>query len=454
MKSIRRTLLLWLFAGLSIGIVAAAGVLYTQAREEANQIFDYQMKQIAAALPNQAFGPMYPARPERRSQEDIVIQIWDETGLRIYHSHQEAALPQRAELGFTNVVGRDGAWRVYSTQLGNTIVQVAQPLSARSALAANMALRTVAPMLLLFPLLGALIWITVSKGLSPVKRVAAEVQSRDAASLSPIGDAGLPEEIQPLTHALNDLLTRLAHAIDTQRAFVSDAAHELRTPLTALKLQIQLAQRAHTEEERKAAFAALTQGFDRAMHLVQQLLTLAKQEPGTSPPARQRIDLAALARDVVADFAVIADTRRIDLGISTEGAVNVIANDDAVRILLNNLIDNAVRYTPEGGRVDVSITSGEQGAEVAVQDSGPGIPAVDLERVFDRFYRVAGTQADGSGLGLAIVKEIADANGWRVMLSNAEHGLRARVVFPDVARASRTDHHSPRDVVNSPSNSM
>ncbi len=431
MKSIRHTLLFWLSAGLSAGIVGAAGILYLQARQEANEIFDYQMKQLAASLPSQPFAPLSPSHPAQPDLErDIVIQIWDDSGLRIYHSHEQLALPERAELGFTTIDTRRGPWRVYSTQRGNTVVQVAQPMSARREVAADMALRTVAPLLLLFPFLGALIWLTVGRGLAPVRRVAREVQARDAATLAPIADDSLPQEIRPLTHALNDLLARLDHALDAQRAFVADAAHELRTPLTALKLQIQLAERAGDEEERRAAFAELRQGFERAMHLVQQLLTLARQEPGASGMARTAVDLAQLARAVVSELAALAEARQIDLGLANQAAAQAEGDPDALRILLTNLVENAIRYTPEGGKVDVSVQLENAAPVIRVQDTGPGIPPQELGRVFDRFYRVPGTRAPGSGLGLAIVRQIADAHGIKVTLSNTGQGLCAELVFP------------------------
>jgi len=431
MTSIRHKLLLWLSAGLSAGILGAAGLLYLQAREEANQIFDYQMKQVAASLPSQAFGPLLPSQSDQPdAQRDIVIQIWDDNGLRIYRSHERLALPQRAELGFATVNTPHGPWRIYSMQHGNTVVQVGQPLSARREVAADMALRTVAPLLFLFPFLGLLIWVTVGKGLAPMRRVAEEVQSRDAATLAPIADADLPAEIRPLTHALNDLLGRLDHALDAQRAFVADAAHELRTPLTALKLQIQLAERAEDEAERKAAFVELKQGFERAMHLVQQLLTLARQEPGAFRATHRPVELAALAREAVSELAPLAQAKRIDLGLIEDAAPQVEADPEALRILLNNLLENAIRYTPEGGKVDVAVQLAEEGALVRVQDSGPGIPPQELERVFDRFYRIPGTHAPGSGLGLSIVRQIAQSHGARVDLSNTGSGLRVEVIFP------------------------
>ena len=429
MKSIRRTLMLWLCIGLTSGIVIAGSLLYFQAREEANQIFDYQMRHLAESLPRQPFGPVSPGRKDVPDMErDIVIQMWDDTGLRIYHSHERLALPQRAEFGFATVPTRDGPWRVYSTQLGNTVVQVAQPMSARRAVATEVATRTVAPLLLLFPFVAALIWLTISEGLAPLRRIAREVKSRDAAALSPITEAGMPEEIQPLTHALNDLLARLNLAIGAQRAFIADAAHELRTPLTALKLQIQLVERADSEEERIAALSELKKGFDRATHLVQQLLTLARQEPGSAVRKWQDVNLELLARTVVSDLVPVAQARSVDLGIASSSPVVVQGDPEALRVMLNNVLENAVKYTPAGGTVDVCVADGEAPV-VSVQDSGPGIPDDQMLRVFDRFYRVPGTEVQGSGLGLAIAKEVADANGAAISLTNTGRGLQATITF-------------------------
>jgi two-component system OmpR family sensor kinase len=438
MNSIRRTLLLWLFVGLSIGLLLAGGLLYIQARKEANQIFDYQMKQVAASLPHQPFSPVAPNGPEQPDFEnDIVIQIWNGQGLRIYHSHEPSSLPQRAELGFSNLTTATGNWRVYSAQHGNTVVQVAQPVSARRAVAADMALKTVAPMFLLFPFLGALIWIGVGQGLQPVQRVAADVKARDAGSLAPVSEANLPEEIQPLTHALNGLLARLDHALNVQRAFVADAAHELKTPLTALKLQLQLVERAPDEAERGAALDALNQGLGRANRLVQQLLTLAQQEPGAAPVVRQRVELTALGRDVVGMLSAAATDKHIDLGLSSDAPAVVNADPDALRILLNNLVDNALRYTPENGRVDVTVSEDANACQVVIQDTGPGIPDADMERVFDRFYRIPGTWVEGSGLGLAIARQIAEANGAQIALCNTRPGLKVSVFFPREKPAPR-----------------
>lgn len=429
MNSIRRQLLWWLALGLSAGILLAGVALYFQARGEANEIFDYQMRQIAASLPRQAFAPIAPGQDMPGLDDEIMMQIWDNSGTVIYHSHSRSVMPQQAELGFIDVPGPGGMWRVYSAQIGNTVVQVSQPQSARKQVAAQTAVKTVMPLLLLFPFLGALIWIAVGHGLKPVRRAAAEVQSRDMHTLTPIEDGHLPQEIRPLTHAFNDLLERLREAMQVQRAFVADAAHELRTPLTALRLQAQLAERAGNDDERRAAFADLKNGLERASHLVHQLLTLARQEPGVQEQGP--VQVAALLRSVLLDVAPVAEHKGVDLGIVAETAGSVAGHPDGLRILFGNLLSNAVQYSPPGGTVDVAMHAGGGKLKVTIQDSGPGIAEPELARVFDRFYRAGNAQSvSGSGLGLAIVRQIAVLHGADVRLDNTGTGLLATVEFP------------------------
>lgn len=432
MSSIRRQLLVWLLAGLTLGLVLATLAVYRQAREEANALFDYQLQQMAASLPNEAFGPLQiPHADDEDLDDDVVVQIWDRVGTRLYFSRPESRLPERAEIGFSTVTTQRGQWRVYSALIRNNVVQVAQPMSLRQGLAAKMALHTVVPLLLLLPLLAGAIWLTVGHGLRPLRRVAGEVGERNPAALQPIMELGLPDEIRPLVQALNGLLGRLKQAIDTQRSFVADAAHELRTPLTALQLQIQLAERAATEADRAAAFAELKEGLARASHLVQQLLTLARQEPNAAERVFRPVALSEVARTVVAEQAGLAGQKHIDLGV-TRGEPVVVASDrDALHTLLGNLIDNAIRYTPSGGMVDVAVYADKNNVVVEVDDTGPGIPEEERTRVFDRFHRVPGNTVSGSGLGLAIVKRIADTHGATVELaSRPEGGTRVKVVIP------------------------
>ena len=430
-NSIRSTLLLWLFAGLTLVISIVAIVLYLQAKEEANQLFDYQMAQVASALPSRFLSASPPGVGNPFGDApNVVIQIWDPTGVRVYYSHDYADLPQRAVLGFSTLEAHGERWRVYSAQQGPTVVQIAQPLRVRSGIAARSALKTVAPLLLLVPFLGGLIWIAVSRGLAPIHGVATQLAARDASQLAPVSDHDLPDEIRPLTHAVNDLLARLEQAAGIQRIFIDDAAHELRTPLTALTLQVELAERAADTPAREAAFAALRAGLERAARLVQQLLTLARQEPGAPQPPPQRLDLAEIARAAVADAALQAADRQVDLGLAGALTTPVSGDPDALRILLGNLIDNALRATPAGGRIDVAVAPDGNHARLTVSDTGPGIATDELGRVFDRFYRGAGAPAGGSGLGLAIVRRIADLHHATVTLANLPGGLCATLRLP------------------------
>ncbi|WP_439892905.1 ATP-binding protein (plasmid) [Ralstonia sp. 25C] len=433
MQSIRKTLLWWLAGGLLAGIVVATGLIYAQARQEANALFDYQMQQVAAALPSQWIDPPPPALAGIARDDDVVIRIWDGTGRSLYLSHARPNLPEQVELGFSDANTPEGPWRVYSVAFGPAVVQIAQPYSARHAVAARMALRTVAPLLILLPLLGWIVWLAVGRGLAPLGSVANQVQARDAAALSPLPTQGLPDEIRPLTNALNDLLARLGTALAHQRAFVADAAHALRTPLAALKLQLQVADRAQDEEERRAAHADLHRGVERMIRLVGQLLTLARQEPGAADTQRAPVALDAVAAEVVAELSPAAVHKGIDLGVDMASQpASVLGNADALRVLLVNLVDNALCYCPRGARVDVSTGhTPDGGVQLVVEDNGPGIPEEERERVLDRFYRPTQAPTGGSGLGLAIVREIAQAHDATLALEAHEGGgLRVVLRFP------------------------
>jgi two-component system OmpR family sensor kinase len=409
-RSIRRELLVWLLLGIALAVVAAAVGTYWRARDEANALFDYQLKEMAASLTDAPFAAVPAGAGAIGPGSDaMVVQIWDRNGVQLFLSQPRRVLPQHAQLGFTTLTTESGQWRVFSTLAAGQVVQIAQPMSARRELAASMALRTIMPLLAVLPFLAVLIWFTIARGLKPLDRVAAAVARRSPALLEPLPDRDLPREVQPLVGALNDLLSRLSHTLDAQRAFVADAAHELRTPLTAVHLQAQLAERATTDTERAAALAELKGGLERGTRLVEQLLTLAREEPGVSPTAASPVDLAALAREVIADLAPLAGAKGIDLGLSSATTSALSGDPDALRTLISNLVDNAIRYTPAGGRVDVALSDDAGGTALTVRDSGPGIAIEDRERVFDRFYRGSGAGGiRGSGLGLAIVKRIAE----------------------------------------------
>lgn len=433
MTSIRRQLLLWLFIGFSLSTAVAAFAVYARAREEARDLFDRQLQQIAAAFPHEGFGPVTPRNPDESGMEAVlVVQIWGENGAQLYLSRPGSPPPQSMDSGFSTVSTPDGGWRIFSALMGNSVVQVSQPMSVREELAASMALRTMLPLLLTLPLLIVLIWITVGRGLKPLNEVASAVGKRSADALQALPDDRLPIEVKPLVAALNDLLLRLGRALSSQRSFIADAAHELRTPLTAVKLQIQLAERAVTDAERASAFAQLKGGAERAIHLVAQLLALARNEPEAAGRPFTPVNLTHVARQVVAEQASIAEAANLQLGLSSAAPVPIMGDVEALRTMLSNLVNNAILYTPSGGTVDVETKTQDGHACLVVTDTGPGIPAAERQRVFDRFYRYESAGITGSGLGLAIVQKVAQRHGASVELGAGPdgRGLKATVRFP------------------------
>ena len=433
MTSIRRQLLIWLLLGLSVSTLAAAFAVYRQTRIEAAELFDYQLQVMAAAFPNGGFAPpSTPPDSDAGSGDVVVVQIWDQNGAQVYLSRPGSPVLRRLRLGFSTVATPRGDWRVYSTLIAGNVIQVSQPMRARDELAAGLALRALLPFLILLPALLIFIWITVGRGLAPLENLAGAVNRRSEDALEPLPAEPLPAEVKPLVAALNDLLRRLGDALTLQRAFIADAAHELRTPLTAVKLQIQLAERASSPDERSKAFSRLKAGADRAAHLVQQLLTLARNEAGAGERTLAAVDLTQIARDAVAEEAAIAEAKGVELGLTADGPVNTAGDPDALRTLIGNLIDNAVRYTQAGGSVDVAAKMSAGRPTWVVTDSGPGIPAAERQRVFDRFYRADTGGVEGSGLGLSIVQRIAQRHRAAVELTGGPggQGLTVTVRFP------------------------
>lgn len=430
-----RTRLLWLLLVIiAVTALVQASVAYRTARSEADEIFDYHMRQTALSLRSGL--PQQPSLADDNDEDqdesyDFVVQVWTTDGMRVFQSAR-AAIPRRETMGFSDIQVRGTTYRVLTVQSAAQVIQVAQDMAVRREMARSLALRTVWPIVFMAPLSMLLVWWVVSSSLAPVQRVRRQLAARQADDLDEVSEADLPDEIQPLVHELNLLFSRVRQAFDAQKSFVADAAHELRSPLAALKLQVQGLQRAPDDGTRELAVARLHAGIDRATRLVEQLLELARHQAGTAGgQALQTVVLSDLARQAVADIAGAARSRRIDIGMprADEGAFP--GHPDAARILVRNLLDNAVKYTPDGGTVDVEVQRKGDDWLLEVHDSGPGIQEADRERVLDRFYRVAGSQATGSGLGLAIVKSIADIHGATLTFDRSARlgGLHVRVLF-------------------------
>ena len=431
MRSIRARLLIALILLVAFISVLAATVTYRRVLNETSSLFDYQLRQMALSLRSQiSLAPRVEVPPDQ-GDTDFVIQIWDLFGTRVYLSRPGLPLINQTVLGYANLSLQGQAWRAYGLQTADGVIQIAQPIQVRQRLARAAALRVVIPLMLLLPIMIIFVAWIVRRGLLPLRAVTAEVQRRDARSLTPLTTGNLPQEIEPLVAELNRLLARLHEAFTVQRAFIADAAHELRSPLTALRLQLQLLDRAPDEAARRAARDNLGAAIERAIHLVEQLLTLARSDPGETAGDFELLDLAAPAAQALADTHPLAISRRVDLSLESAGEVPVRGDRDALRVLARNLVDNAVRYTPSGGSVRARVHAVAAGPLLEVIDTGPGISAADRTRVFDRFYRRANANETGTGLGLAIVKAIAARHGAGVVLDDAPSGgLRVAVSFP------------------------
>jgi len=329
-------------------------------------------------------------------------------------------------------------------------VEVAETITKRQALAREILLGTLLPQALLIAVAGLLIWLGVRRGLEPLLRVARRLQAQSHRQLQPLADADVPLEVQPLTHALNDLLQRLQASLVSQRQFIADAAHQLRTPLTALKLNIEQAQAETTLDGVQPLLIQLRISAERAARLSNQLLSLARTEPEAQETLSfERLDLCALARDIGADWVPRALAKHIDLSFVAE-APRVEVEGDAMllREALNNLLDNAIKYHPGSGAIVVIVAATPQ-PSVCVADDGPGIPPELRAQVFTRFHRGDRSgNVEGSGLGLAIVQGIAHAHGGHVILlagiAGKGVGVRFELPLPQSSAATASMRTPPR----------
>nr|WP_218508177.1 ATP-binding protein [Variovorax sp. dw_308] len=424
-----------LLAGLGLGITTYRGAL-----RDADALFDLHLQQMAHTLRGSTVLGTTADGDYGEEGYDVFVQIWGPDGTQVFRSAR-AALPPQAVLGFSDATVDGTRYRVYSLQTPLQTVQIAQDMDARQSRARGLALRATLPLALMAPLLMLAVGWIITRSLAPVKRMQREVAGRADDDLSPLPEQGLPDEVRPLVRELNLLFRRVSGAFEAQKNFVADAAHELRSPLTALKLQAESLRRAGDEASREQATVRLQQGIDRSIRLVGQLLALARQETTTMPAddPRQPVDLEALVAEAIAAVLPQAQQRDIDVGLAASVPAQVKGQPAALHILLGNLLDNAVKYTPVNGRVDVTIASEADGTTVLrVEDSGPGIPEADRDRAFDRFYRAAGVEASGSGLGLAIVQAIAQRHGATVELAKSDRlgGLKVSVSFPAAAPAA------------------
>ncbi|NML15909.1 ATP-binding protein [Azohydromonas caseinilytica] len=435
--------LLALVLGLAAAVwLATAALTWSDVHHELDEMFDAHLAQTAALLLSQAHDADEDDEVDlpalHRYAPRVAIQVWldDTLWVRSAQAPREPLGGPRFTPGFSDQAFDGTHWRVFSTEgeVPGLRVYVAEQDDSRRDILWALLRGMLWPVLLALPLMAAGLWWAVRRGLTPLRDMRAAIAARDPRALQPLVLPGtaLPSEMAPMLLALNRLFERIAQLMDAERRFTADAAHELRTPIAAIRTQAQVALGAQEEGPRRHALQAVLQGCERATRLVEQLLTLSRLE-AEGAPALQPVALDELAREVLADLAPAALDQGQELELDAAPGCRVRAEPTLAAVLLRNLVDNAIRYSPPGARVQVTLARGKGGgARLCVEDSGPGLDEAQRARLGERFFRVLGSGASGSGLGWSIVRRIAAAHGAQVEVARSETlgGLRVRVDWP------------------------
>ncbi len=448
MTSIRLRLLL-LFLGLTfLAWAVTAGSTYYQTSHEVEEIYDAHLAQAAGALMALAYnqygkGAKEVSSKAGGSREELTREVlelqehlrgneyaprldyrmWVEGELLLHTREGPSDVPPGPD-GFENRRIGEENWRVHTLRDDDFdfTVEVAEQYDIRQKIASEVAMASIYPALVSFPVIAVFAWIAVGSGLTPLRRLTDEVRQRSPASLEPV-DVEAPREVKPLVEALNGLLERLERTLDRERRFTADASHELRTPLASLKIQAQVATRSDSPEERQRALDHIVSGADRATHLIEQLLTVARLDPQLDDVRDDNVVLNRTCADALAQSAPWALKKGVELTLEAPRRnIEIPANGAMTKVLLRNLINNAVRYTPSGGRVEVRVREAAEAVYLEVADSGPGIPPAERNRVLDRFYRGLGTGEQGCGLGLSIVQRVAELHRAELKMGDSDLG--------------------------------
>lgn len=445
MLSARRTSLqrrlLWLVLAVVIaGWALAAAATWLGARHELDELLDSHLAQAAAILVVQQTHEL-AEHGQALSDSPVVHRYAPKVAFQVYHAGRlalrsenapdEPLLPEpiRLRSGFDTVRIGSVAWRVYADHGPEDIqVFVGERIASRAQILAAILRGSLIPLLLILPALALAIWWAVRQGLAPLRRFGGVLARREPAELHALDARDMPEEMSPMILALNGLFARIEALLDGERRFTADAAHELRTPIAAIRTQAQVALQASDEGSRRAALMQTMEGCDRAARLVEQLLTLARLEAEAKPAARV-CDLAAIARQVAAGMAPKAIGKSQNLALSGSEHCRLNGDETLLAVLVRNLLENAMRYSPSGASIDVDIACADGGFTLTVEDSGPGMSDAEIEKLGRRFYRAAGLSASGSGLGWSIVRRIAQAHRLRIAVTRSQRlgGLQVRV---------------------------
>ncbi len=428
-RSLRKQLWLWLSVAILGMSAAAAGVTFRMNWDDANALQDTQLQQIAAALARQPLmdgHSQFRPRDAEDAETHLVIRLLGSTDVDPDPTI-DVMLPATLHDGLQTIAASHVEWRVIVTRdsLGERF-GVAQRQTVRDEVARDTAVTALVPMLVLVPLLLLIVNLLLRRGFAPLAALSGQVDEGDERRLKPLPSAGIPIEALPLVQAVNRLLARLGGVLEQQRRMVADAAHELRTPIAAARVQADNLAHSALPVEARDRLEALQRGLARNSELVDQLLRFARVQ-GAAPATDQAIVLDGVIRSAIEESLMLAETNHIDLGCTRLDRALLRGDSSSAYALVRNVIDNAVRYTPAGGRVDVSLVIEDERAVFAVEDTGPGIPAELRERVFEPFFRILGTRQNGNGLGLAIVRSAAQALGGSLELGariDGQPGLR------------------------------
>jgi two-component system OmpR family sensor kinase len=422
-----------------VAMAVLAGVFaFATAFQEANDLQDDTLREIAALLGKTPLPSTHSIEIARAVDVDedvrVIVQPVGSPGAPIEPRAGDLPFPATLRDGLQTLeVDGIPLRMVVTTHPDGRRFVVAQKAQVLDEIAREAALRTVAPFLLLVPVLLLVVARLVRRMFRPIAILSAEIDLRDVRDLRPVQETGLPLEVRPFATAINRMLGRVHQSMELQRRFIADAAHEIRTPMTAMSLQAERLSQADMSLQARERLTTLRSGIERGRNLLEKLLTLARSQDG-----RQRVAAPIAVRDVyrqvLEDLVALAEAKRIDVGVEGDQDVRLHADEADLVAMVKNLVENAIRYSPEGGRVDISAAVTGDVATLQVRDSGPGIPLGERERVFDPFYRALGHDTAGSGLGLAIVKAVADRIGANINLAYCDEktqtGLCASVIIP------------------------
>ncbi|MCX0501773.1 ATP-binding protein [Erwinia billingiae] len=438
-ESVQVRLSFGLCTAIMLVAILTGGIAFFSALDEAHELPDSSLSQIAELAKNGVVAVRNsnlispPLHDERESR--IIVHFMFHPARPTQGPLQGFTLSWQLAEGFHTLHTNGHAYRVLIRQLdANTKVGVAQRVSVQDEVAMAGALRTLLPFFILIPVLLFMVADLVKKIFRPIRQLSIAVHNRSEQDTTPLETEDQPREIVPFIHAINRLLERVSLSVEAQRRFVADAAHELRSPLTALSLQAESLSTAELPEDSRKRVSRMQEGMQRTKNLLEQLLSLARAQLRSADPAqdKQPTMVNQVVRQVIADLLPLAEKKQLDLGMLEDSDVTVACQPLELFAVVKNLVDNAIRYTPEFGRIDLQILASQGRVLIEIEDSGPGIAAEKRQRVFDAFYRIEGSEETGSGLGLSIVRTLLDRMQGEILLGPAERsttGLNVKVIL-------------------------